>query len=1140
MARESKITLDVEFGKIDQSQIDNLGKQVKKGLDGVKLDPAWAEQYAAAQKEIAGLQKEGAEIESTRKKVITEISKLEEKSFANRQKIQRVTDTITNTQIDSAKLENRFARRQYDLQSKINSDTAKLNEIKSSGMDDEKTKTEMQKLQDRITSNTLKKEDVSTQQKQLALRTTEKTVKLSKQLDEIENEDVKLNKDINGLYDQRNNKVTQLKTNHDDIIAQQRTAAGLESERIATQKAIAAEIQKSDPKISQEDALKRAKQMLPIVGKQSKFEQKNASLLGKTKKDRQAVLKDRLTELNIHDKMLKKQGVGFMERRKIVGAEKKNAKQSLGLIGMKEKATAKATKGVGKAVSGQMGQLVGVIGKLAGPLMALGGIAGFVMLMLNYNKQIMAARKNLFVLAQTGDATWKKMEDGQMTTIGQVEAFRGSLRGLWGQVGMTYEDALKNVGALTKAGIELDVTTAKGRKSFVGLMADVEGMAQMSGQSFGEMSQTVGLWKTEFRKDVGEMSDTFTDLRDSASKTDIMTTRFFSSVMNAAQGLAIYGTEVEDVGAAFAALTAGVKMPQKEASKLAAQMIGATDQMSSAQKVMVAQIGGAQGMLQTEKETLATRVAELKEQEKQGKLTTANKKELEKSESKLGEITTLLNTKYPDQLEAQTRYFEALDPGQQISLRLKALSKAAPDMFKGVNISDPSQLAGALAMNREKLAEIGKQFGFDKKQLMLVEELAQAGTSIGDLPNKMAEESDKKEKKRLKAAEKKQVGIIQQGTKSILDMLGQKIAGLLEKLYLWLEDKMIPFFEMVADYMGKDYRLKEDTQGKLAERIKELKAEDEPLAAREAELEKKKKSGTISEEETTELKSVKQQRSKIRTTLSGLEGRAEASKQEKGSGLGGKVLSAVTFGAFQTKEKQSALKNYRELAREKVIALQGAISKAGFDKETKNLADYAYKLYSSMDYMNKIGEGGAKSQRWLQNRWNELVMNASQGFIPRTMGANTGAVENLFKSQLGFQAGGFTGVGAPGEVAGFAHKGEYVFDKESTDKAGPENLAKLMMAIKSPSSGVMSANAISQTPDNSTQSLTAAMNFDGLINAVNRLPAAMASAMPTAQAASGSQTVNNNNVTLNVNQRDKETIEQIIYKVLYDKNGANI
>jgi len=1146
MARESKVRLDVEFGDVSQAEIDKLGKQVKEGLESVKLDPTWAQKYADVRSEIVRLQKEGTELESSRKKTIGEITKLEARSLSNREKMQRVTDTITNTQIDSARLEQRFARQQFDLQSKINADTAKLNDLKESGMDDEKTIAEMQKLRDRITSNTLKKEDLITQQKRLALRTTEKTVKLNQQLDEIESEDVRLNKEINSLLNDRNTSVDKLRSNQDAIIEQQRTAAGLENQRIATQQAIAAEIRKADPSISQEDALKRAKEMLPIVGKQSKFEQKNEQLLKRTKKDRKAILKDRLTELTIHDKMLKRQGIGFMERRKIIGAEKVNAKKSLGLVSVREQATEKAAKGMGKAVSGQLGQIAAVVGKLAGPLIALGGIAGFVMLMLQDNKQIMAARKNLFTLAQTGDATWKKMEKGQTTTIGQVEAFRGSLRGLWGQVGMTYEDALKNVGALTKAGIELDVTTAKGRESFTGLMADVESMALMSGQSFEEMAATVGEWKTEFRKDVDEMSDTFLSLRSSAAKTDIMTTRFFSSVMNAAQGLAIYGTQIEDVGTAFAALTNGVKMPQKEASKLASEMINATDQMSSAQKVMVAQIGGAKGLLEEQRKSKQEEVDRLELLEKQGKLTAASRKSLEKNRGELQEINTLLTTKYPDELEAQTRYFEALDPGQQIELRLRALSKAAPDMFKDVDIADPKQLAGALALNREKMAEVGKQFGFDKKQLMLVEQLAKAGTSIADLPTKMAKKEEEAEKKRLKAQERRQASIIQQGTKSIMDSLGQKIGYWVEQIYLWLEEKMIPFFEMVADYFGKDYKYKDATAAKLAERIKELETEETKLATRQKELETKEADAGLTKDEEKELAAVKERRGAIRVAKSGMESRLASSKEEKGSGLGGKAASFLTGGLLKTKEKQSAERNLRALAQEKRLALQSAIGKAGFDKATKEFADYAFRLFSSHPYMTKIGEGDDKAQKWLRNNWDELVMRVSQGFIPVSLSAKTGDVRKLFSSYLGFQKGGFTGVGEPGKIAGFAHKGEFVFDKQATDKAGPENLANLMTAIKSPSADVPSAaTSINQAPidvDTSMRALVSIMNFDGIISAVNRLPGAIASAMPATQVAGGAAAQNNvtNNVTLNVNQRDKQEIEQIIYKVLYDKSGANI
>ncbi|EEB47242.1 hypothetical protein PROVALCAL_00695, partial [Providencia alcalifaciens DSM 30120] len=49
---------------------------------------------------------------------------------------------------------------------------------------------------------------------------------------------------------------------------------------------------------------------------------------------------------------------------------------------------------------------------------------------------------------------------------------------------------------------------------------------------------------------------------------------------------------------------------------------------------------------------------------------------------------------------------------------------------------------------------------------------------------------------------------------------------------------------------------------------------------------------------------------------------------------------------------------------------------------------------------------------------------------------------------LGFAGGGYTGDGGKYDAAGVVHKGEFVFDKDSTAKLGKDNLYRLMDAGK--------------------------------------------------------------------------------------------
>lgn len=68
-------------------------------------------------------------------------------------------------------------------------------------------------------------------------------------------------------------------------------------------------------------------------------------------------------------------------------------------------------------------------------------------------------------------------------------------------------------------------------------------------------------------------------------------------------------------------------------------------------------------------------------------------------------------------------------------------------------------------------------------------------------------------------------------------------------------------------------------------------------------------------------------------------------------------------------------------------------------------------------------------------------------------GGGGGGFLGGFLKLLGFRRGGYTGDGPADEVAGPVHKGEYVFDKEATDKIGVGTLAALRKAAKTGSVG---------------------------------------------------------------------------------------
>lgn len=70
----------------------------------------------------------------------------------------------------------------------------------------------------------------------------------------------------------------------------------------------------------------------------------------------------------------------------------------------------------------------------------------------------------------------------------------------------------------------------------------------------------------------------------------------------------------------------------------------------------------------------------------------------------------------------------------------------------------------------------------------------------------------------------------------------------------------------------------------------------------------------------------------------------------------------------------------------------------------------------------------------------DVALNAAFGLGGG--GGGGGILGGLF-SLFGFAKGGYTGNGGKYQPAGIVHKGEYVFDKETTKRIGPKNLAKL-------------------------------------------------------------------------------------------------
>ncbi|HEI6731261.1 phage tail tape measure protein [Yersinia enterocolitica] len=70
------------------------------------------------------------------------------------------------------------------------------------------------------------------------------------------------------------------------------------------------------------------------------------------------------------------------------------------------------------------------------------------------------------------------------------------------------------------------------------------------------------------------------------------------------------------------------------------------------------------------------------------------------------------------------------------------------------------------------------------------------------------------------------------------------------------------------------------------------------------------------------------------------------------------------------------------------------------------------------------------------------AIQASMGWLG--IGSSSGGIGKIISGVLGFADGGYTGHGAKYQEAGIVHKGEFVFNKEATERIGVQNLYALM------------------------------------------------------------------------------------------------
>lgn len=1053
MARNNpKMTVDIEFGAIDEKKVKELGKRISSEFRTASVDPKWME----TEKKLISIQKDR--------------SKAEEKS------------------LDLAEKKNDVSQKEFELQSKINGIEQQrqknIDNLKSSQEKFDKLKVKDAKsVKDlEIENKNVKKENSKLDKLQDKLQTDLLETKLKHS--DLDIEQTKNNIEINNILSDQND----IEDKMNDLY----------QSRIEMQNELVNILEK-EKKLSHEEAVEQAKKVFPIDKKQSELEKKNFELLKKTRKFKKEDLKD----LKVQSRLLKEQGLGKawwdvrgkLERRHIMGQEKKRILHDKDQnIPMAEKAKMGA-KAVGGAAAGQGMALAGALG---GPLLALASLAGFVMAMLNVNKELAEGKKAIISYGATGSKTFKNLgtlsEKEMKGLLGRSEAFFTSLNSLYGQIGMGHKEALQATEDLNKAGIELDLSSnkqaAKSRENFKEYIKDVHAAAIMSGESFGEAASQAGEMTTEFKKSRNEMFDTFTTMKQGASEAGVMTSRFYSSVINAAQGLAIYGTDIKDVSKAFAALTKNLKMPQKQAADLATQMLNNVNTMTSAEKLIVAQQGGAKKMAEVDKADAEARIKVLQDTKKR---TAEQDKELQEQQDRLENLNDVLSTLQKP--GSWARMFEALSPGQRVSAQIKALANMAPDIFKDAvdkegTIIDPKKFSDAIRGSRNFILEnLAPQIGISPDQLKLIQQFTKAGTNPEDLGKVISDAQSKAQDEAVKKQMKEQASIVEQGTKDALGNIAEQIHKIMLQIYDVMMNKVWPWLEnfgkMVSEFMGKDIKTKFDARMAATNEIANINKQITDLDK------------TINDKTATK-KDRQEAIAKKVSLMSSKKGLEEAiAKGEKPkttgqkimSGIPGRIISKAT-GISTTEAAQASDLQYQIWTAKRIAfdrALNALKTQQGdtFDYTTNDLAtDAINDLESKWNW----GPDHKPGEMPYEKTITDLIGKSSP---QQYENADITSIKKIFED-LGFMRGGYTGSGNRNSPAGIVHGGEFVFDKDATMKAGVGNLQRLMSVIKSNQS-IPSANAVDTKPSTT------------------------------------------NYVTLNINQRDRQEIEQIIYKVLYNE-----
>ncbi len=419
--------------------------------------------------------------------------------------------------------------------------------------------------------------------------------------------------------------------------------------------------------------------------------------------------KELVKEMKVQEKGDKKKlgffktAFGWNKRRRVSKAiaegksdeEIKEAKKG-GVRGLAKKG---AIGGV-KKLGGGIGAAAGVV---AAPALAVAGFAGMAAALLDMNAKVKGARRDLSAMGmETGELFGKSA--GSM--IRQSEVWRRQLTDTGQRFAMTMDEVYANAQGFTKEGFEIGAVSAK--------MGTLITQSASLNISVGELANIGGNIREEFGGALDTSVESIIKLKDQAKGTGLTITRFLGKVMNAASGMGLYRGKIDEVSKAFAGMARSSSLPEKVASEAIGKLVTGTKDLDVGMQHIIGQTPHMKKVADALKEYKDAAAA--KDVEAMAK---ANKKLTAFGIDK-HEIETINSMN--DGYNKNIALVRAVSAERSNLGRIEAMTRTLLPGFDITADNAADKLGTAMSQNIVEFEKMGEQFGMDRAMIEVIKD----------------------------------------------------------------------------------------------------------------------------------------------------------------------------------------------------------------------------------------------------------------------------------------------------------------------------------------------------------------------------------------------------------------------------------